>query len=306
MPAICRTVPFVSVMKRTVGFCNQALQTITLQKCGELARACISWTASLFAYGNVKYFWRYWLPVMFGSATLFYCQIWLTPVWKLCFSVASSLCSALLEQKASELSWSGPVCPVTTSLLCWWVFTADFFWLTVSSDCNGFSDCSASVCDIEKPAVSSSLRLWKRTTWHHFITFNVTVDFESALFWSREVGQVQRIRQLKTCFVLGSFIFFNDLILTDVFLGSTMTSAVTLEDALSNVDLLEELPLPDQQPCIEPLPSSVMYQVSAAHTPPVTPIIAARGSWKFVLQQYQSDSFYNGNRQLSVKQWFVL
>uniref|UniRef100_A0AAX7VWJ6 Cytoplasmic FMR1 interacting protein 1 n=1 Tax=Astatotilapia calliptera TaxID=8154 RepID=A0AAX7VWJ6_ASTCA len=39
-----------------------------------------------------------------------------------------------------------------------------------------------------------------------------------------------------------------------------MTTAVTLEDALSNVDLLEELPLPDQQPCIEPLPSSVMYQ----------------------------------------------
>lgn len=45
--------------------------------------------------------------------------------------------------------------------------------------------------------------------------------------------------------------------------GSTMASTVTLEDALSNVDLLEELPLPDQQPCIEPLPSSVMYQVSA-------------------------------------------
>lgn len=37
---------------------------------------------------------------------------------------------------------------------------------------------------------------------------------------------------------------------------------MTLEDALSNVDLLEELPLPDQQPCIEPLPSSVVYQVS--------------------------------------------
>ncbi|KAK7888761.1 hypothetical protein WMY93_024321 [Mugilogobius chulae] len=36
--------------------------------------------------------------------------------------------------------------------------------------------------------------------------------------------------------------------------GLTMTSAVTLEDALSNVDLLEELPLPDQQPCIEPCP----------------------------------------------------
>lgn len=47
-----------------------------------------------------------------------------------------------------------------------------------------------------------------------------------------------------------------------------MTSAVTLEDALSNVDLLEELPLPDQQPCIEPLPSSVMYQVSAEPEPP--------------------------------------
>uniref|UniRef100_A0A8P4GLG1 Uncharacterized protein n=1 Tax=Dicentrarchus labrax TaxID=13489 RepID=A0A8P4GLG1_DICLA len=39
-----------------------------------------------------------------------------------------------------------------------------------------------------------------------------------------------------------------------------MASTVTLEDALSNVDLLEELPLPDQQPCIEPLPSSVMFQ----------------------------------------------
>ncbi|KPP78847.1 cytoplasmic FMR1-interacting protein 1-like [Scleropages formosus] len=41
---------------------------------------------------------------------------------------------------------------------------------------------------------------------------------------------------------------------------SAMASTVTLEDALSNVDLLEELPLPDQQPCIEPLPSSIMYQ----------------------------------------------
>lgn len=43
-----------------------------------------------------------------------------------------------------------------------------------------------------------------------------------------------------------------------------MTTHVTLEDALSNVDLLEELPLPDQQPCIEPPPSSIMYQVPAA------------------------------------------
>lgn len=41
-----------------------------------------------------------------------------------------------------------------------------------------------------------------------------------------------------------------------------MTAQVTLEDALSNVDLLEELPLPDQQPCIEPPPSSLLYQVS--------------------------------------------
>uniref|UniRef100_A0A8C5M0J2 Cytoplasmic FMR1-interacting protein n=1 Tax=Leptobrachium leishanense TaxID=445787 RepID=A0A8C5M0J2_9ANUR len=39
-----------------------------------------------------------------------------------------------------------------------------------------------------------------------------------------------------------------------------MTTQVTLEDALSNVDLLEELPLPDQQPCIEPPPSSLLYQ----------------------------------------------
>ncbi|MEQ2196776.1 hypothetical protein XENOCAPTIV_012359 [Xenoophorus captivus] len=49
--------------------------------------------------------------------------------------------------------------------------------------------------------------------------------------------------------------------LSFLLLYSNMTSAVTLEDALSNVDLLEELPLPDQQPCIEPLPASIMYQV---------------------------------------------
>uniref|UniRef100_H3B436 Cytoplasmic FMR1-interacting protein n=1 Tax=Latimeria chalumnae TaxID=7897 RepID=H3B436_LATCH len=42
----------------------------------------------------------------------------------------------------------------------------------------------------------------------------------------------------------------------------SMTTHVTLEDALSNVDLLEELPLPDQQPCIEPPPSSIMYQAN--------------------------------------------
>ncbi|EQB77238.1 cytoplasmic FMR1-interacting protein 2 [Camelus ferus] len=43
---------------------------------------------------------------------------------------------------------------------------------------------------------------------------------------------------------------------------AAMTTHVTLEDALSNVDLLEELPLPDQQPCIEPPPSSIMYQAN--------------------------------------------
>ena len=41
-----------------------------------------------------------------------------------------------------------------------------------------------------------------------------------------------------------------------------MAAKVLLEDALSNVDLLEELPLPDQQPCIEPLPSSIVYQAN--------------------------------------------
>jgi len=29
------------------------------------------------------------------------------------------------------------------------------------------------------------------------------------------------------------------------------TEKVTLNDALSNVDVLDELPLPDEQPCIE-------------------------------------------------------
>ncbi|KAF7711946.1 hypothetical protein HF521_000957 [Silurus meridionalis] len=43
-------------------------------------------------------------------------------------------------------------------------------------------------------------------------------------------------------------------------ISGIMTTTVSLEDALSNVDLLEELPLPDQQPCIEPLPSSLIYQ----------------------------------------------
>ena len=39
-------------------------------------------------------------------------------------------------------------------------------------------------------------------------------------------------------------------------------ATVTLEDALSNVDLLEELPLPDQQPCIEATAVSITYQAN--------------------------------------------
>ena len=37
-------------------------------------------------------------------------------------------------------------------------------------------------------------------------------------------------------------------------------AGISLEDALSNVDLLEELPLPDQQPCIEAAALSITYQ----------------------------------------------
>lgn len=52
-----------------------------------------------------------------------------------------------------------------------------------------------------------------------------------------------------------------------------MAAQVTLEDALSNVDLLEELPLPDQQPCIEPPPSSLLYQVGAQQLRSVQPVL---------------------------------
>lgn len=37
-------------------------------------------------------------------------------------------------------------------------------------------------------------------------------------------------------------------------------AGISLDDALSNVDLLEELPLPDQQPCIEAAALSITYQ----------------------------------------------
>ena len=39
-----------------------------------------------------------------------------------------------------------------------------------------------------------------------------------------------------------------------------MSEKVTLADALSNVDVLDELPLPDEQPCIEAQPASIVYQ----------------------------------------------
>lgn len=37
---------------------------------------------------------------------------------------------------------------------------------------------------------------------------------------------------------------------------------ITLSDALSNVEVLDELPLPDEQPCIEAQPCSVVYQAN--------------------------------------------
>ncbi|XP_070552583.1 cytoplasmic FMR1-interacting protein 2-like isoform X2 [Ptychodera flava] len=41
-----------------------------------------------------------------------------------------------------------------------------------------------------------------------------------------------------------------------------MSTHISLEDALSNVDLLEELPLPDQQPCIEAPAATLTYQAN--------------------------------------------
>ena len=37
---------------------------------------------------------------------------------------------------------------------------------------------------------------------------------------------------------------------------------ITLTDALQNVDVLDELHLPDQQPCIEAMPLSVHYRAN--------------------------------------------
>ena len=40
------------------------------------------------------------------------------------------------------------------------------------------------------------------------------------------------------------------------------TEKVTLVDALSNVEFLDELPLPDQQPCMEAQACSIIYQAN--------------------------------------------
>lgn len=40
------------------------------------------------------------------------------------------------------------------------------------------------------------------------------------------------------------------------------TEKITLSDALSNVEVLDELPLPDEQPCIEAQPCSAVYQAN--------------------------------------------
>lgn len=41
-----------------------------------------------------------------------------------------------------------------------------------------------------------------------------------------------------------------------------MTEKITLSDALSNVEVLDELPLPDEQPCIEAQPCSAVYKAN--------------------------------------------
>ena len=40
-----------------------------------------------------------------------------------------------------------------------------------------------------------------------------------------------------------------------------MALKITLADALANIDILNEYPVPDNQPCIEAQPTSIVYQV---------------------------------------------
>ncbi|RVE47525.1 hypothetical protein evm_007842 [Chilo suppressalis] len=42
----------------------------------------------------------------------------------------------------------------------------------------------------------------------------------------------------------------------------SVSEKVSLSDALSNVDVLDELTLPDEQPCIEAAPCSILYQAN--------------------------------------------
>ena len=52
-----------------------------------------------------------------------------------------------------------------------------------------------------------------------------------------------------------SFLIFSYLSL------EVMADRITLQEALQNVDFLDDLPLPDKQPCIEAAQLSVNYQV---------------------------------------------
>lgn len=45
-------------------------------------------------------------------------------------------------------------------------------------------------------------------------------------------------------------------------LKMSVNEKITLQDALQNVDVLDELPLPDQQPHIEAAPLAIHYQAN--------------------------------------------
>lgn len=210
MAAICRTVPFVSVVKRAVGFCHQ---TITLQK-------CVMWRVRLGLYQQGCFpvwkkecliFLKVLAPFKLASAAVFYCQIWLTVVKKTL--LFCRLLSLLYSPEASELSWFGPVCPVTTTLLCCWFSWQNFFFFL--TPCQFwlhwffwlFSQClwhGKGSSQQQSETVKAD-----HMTPLYTITFNVAVEFDSALFCSWEVGEVLVIRSLKTCFVVGCLLLFN-------------------------------------------------------------------------------------------------
>lgn len=62
---------------------------------------------------------------------------------------------------------------------------------------------------------------------------------------------------------MGSFVQ-NDAVFVvfDELNGRMASDKITLQDAMQNVDVLDELPLPDQQPCIDAAPLSIHYQVN--------------------------------------------